>query len=84
MDPAAVISWLSRWPVVGIPLALGYAGLVGTMALTAVFSSKPARRKAAVEVLRLLLPGRRSNSADHPVRRSPRRRDPAPIKPPNP
>lgn len=37
-------------------LALVYAFLIATVALTAVFSSKPARRKAAKEVLALLLP----------------------------
>ena len=35
-----------------------YCTLITVVALTAVFSSKPSRRKAALEVLRLLLPGR--------------------------
>jgi hypothetical protein len=81
MNTAAVISWLSHWPMLWVPLSLAYVGLVGTMALTAVFSSLPARRKAAVEVLRLLLPGRRPSG--HPPERLPR---PAgrPRQPPNP
>ncbi len=53
--------------------------LIILLALTAVFSSKPARRKAAAEVLCLLLPGRRSGAAhrDPPDR-------PARLRPPNP
>ncbi|MFV2195468.1 hypothetical protein [Nocardiopsis sp. LOL_012] len=39
-------------------LAFVYGFLVTTLALTAVFSSKPVRRKAAKEVLLLLLPRR--------------------------
>jgi hypothetical protein len=39
--------------------ALAYCTLITVVALAAVFSSKPSRRKAALEVLRLLLPGRR-------------------------
>jgi hypothetical protein len=49
------------WRDLGV-LALaapGYTALVTTMAVTAVFSSKPDRREAALNVLRLLLPGRR-------------------------
>jgi hypothetical protein len=49
-----------RDPLVLALLPLIYAFLVVTMALTAVFSSKPARRKAALEVLGLILPGRRA------------------------
>ncbi len=62
MNTAAAIAWLGHWPVLWVPLSLAYAGLVGTVALTAVFSGVPARRKAAVEVL-LLLPGRRSSGS---------------------
>lgn len=40
-------------------VAVIYGILIVVMALAAVFSSKPSRRKAALEVLRLLLPGRR-------------------------
>lgn len=39
--------------------SLGYLLLIAVIALTAVFSSRPTRRKAAFDVLRLLLPGRR-------------------------
>ena len=70
MNTTAVIAWLSHWPVLWVPLSLAYAGLVGTVALTAVFSGIPARRKAAVEVLRLLVPGRRSSGP--PPERLPR------------
>jgi hypothetical protein len=85
MNTAAVISWLSHWPVLWVPLSLTYAGLIGTMALTAVFAATPARRKAALEVLRLLLPGRRRSLAEQlPARKSRRRRDPSAIEPPNP
>jgi hypothetical protein len=64
-----------------IPLI--YAGLVTLLALltillalTAVFSAKPTRRKAAAEILRLLLPGRRPgfahlDSPDKPARPQP-------------
>ena len=58
MNSAAVIPWFTRWLMVWGPLSLVYAGLITMMALTAVFSARPARRKAAAEVLRLLLPGR--------------------------
>ncbi len=50
----------SHDPAVLVPAA-AYACLVTVIALTAVFTSKPARRKAALEVLRLLLPGRGNN-----------------------
>jgi hypothetical protein len=42
-----------------LAVTTSYSALVITMALTAVFSSKPSRRKAALEVLRLLVPWRR-------------------------
>jgi hypothetical protein len=39
-------------------LLLAYLALVGLIAVTAVYSSRPARRRAAVVVLHLLLPRR--------------------------
>lgn len=65
-------------------LALIYPCLIAVTAMTAVFSSKPARRKAALEVLRLLLPGRRGQPADQIPARKSRRRDPPAIRSPNP
>lgn len=46
------------------PVALGvflglYATMITVLVWTAVYSPQPARRRAAVTVLRLLLPGRR-------------------------
>lgn len=41
-----------------LPVAVGYFALISVLALTAVFSSKPHRRKAALDVLRILVPGR--------------------------
>ena len=38
----------------GTIVLLGYFSLIAITALTAVFSKQPARRKAALEVLRLL------------------------------
>jgi hypothetical protein len=60
------------WRIVAIltPTA-GYSALTTIMALTAVFSSRPHRRKAALEVLHLLIPGRRRIIPGS--RRSPRR-----------
>lgn len=81
MNSTAIIPWLTRWLMVWASLSLVYAGLITMMALTAVFSARPARRKAAAEILRLLLPGRRlsrppvehlPNRPAHP-RRSPNR-----------
>ena len=58
-----------------IPAVL-YMGLVIVIALTAVFTSKPVRRKAALEVLQLLLPGRRHHAVgSRPHLRVGRRRD---------
>lgn len=48
--------------------ALIYCTLITTVALAAVFSSKPSRRKAALKVLRLLLPGRRRPSISDSAR----------------
>jgi hypothetical protein len=47
----------SREPAL-LVLVMIYACLIVIVALTAVFTSKPVRRKAALEVLELLLPGR--------------------------
>ena len=44
-------------PVV-IEILAAYLMLISVIALTAVYSSRPARRRAAVTVLRLLLPRR--------------------------
>jgi hypothetical protein len=53
--------------------------LIILLALTAVFSSKPTRRKAAEQILGLLLPGRRSGVAHrHPPDRPARPRPPNP------
>lgn len=43
-----------------------YLVLVVTMALTAVFSSRPSRRKAALDVLRIVWISRRTSSRDGP------------------
>jgi hypothetical protein len=58
------------------PAALGYVLLITTVALTAVFSAKLHRRKAAIEVLRVLVPGRRNlqERPDHRPTRRPRQR----------
>lgn len=60
------------------PVVFIYAGLITTIALTAVFSSRPTRRKAALEVLRLLLPGRNRSGNQRQIkdRTTRRRRDP--------
>jgi hypothetical protein len=75
---------ISREPAI-VALATIYACLITVIALTAVFTSKPARRKAALDVLKLLLPGRRRT---HTVGQQPgqprRRRDPPSLPPPNP
>lgn len=76
---------LNHLPLIG-PVALAYFSLITVVALAAVFSSKPSRRKAALQVLTLLLPGRRgrieSGSPSRRVTRSRRRRRSLP--PPNP
>jgi hypothetical protein len=58
---AAGLPFLSAF----MPVAIGYFVLISLLALTAVFSSKPHRRKAALEVLRILVPGRRQGSDHH-------------------
>jgi hypothetical protein len=74
----------SREPAI-LALAAIYACLIAVIALTAVFTSKPARRKAALEVLELLRPGRRRTRAVGQQPRQPRRRrDPPGLPPPNP
>lgn len=45
------------------PAVLIYLGLIAIVALTGVFTSKPARRRAALDVLHLLLPGRSRDQA---------------------
>jgi hypothetical protein len=55
--------------VLGSASGLGYLLLIAVVALTAVFSSKPGRRKAALEVLQLLLPRRRRAPGDTTRRR---------------
>lgn len=74
----------SREPAI-LALAAIYACLIAVIALTAVFASRPARRKAALDVLELLLPGRRRT---HTIGQQPgqprRRRDPPSLPPPNP
>ena len=74
---------LTRALITCAPLPFIYSGLITTLALTAVFPSKPARRKAAREVLRLLLPGRSSAPASTAhARIAHRRREPPAIEPP--
>lgn len=74
----------SREPAI-LALAAIYACLIAVIALTAVFTSRPARRKAALEVLELLLPGRRrTHAASQQPRQLRRRRDPPGLPPPNP
>jgi hypothetical protein len=41
-----------------------YLGLVGVLAMTAVFASKPSRRKAALDVLRVVWIRRGTSSRD--------------------
>lgn len=62
------------------PLVIGYFLLIALLAVTAVFSAKPHRRKAAQDVLRILVPGRRQG----PERRSraARQRTPPQLDPP--
>jgi hypothetical protein len=56
--PANVMAQLSSlWPV-----AIGYFLLIALLALIAVFSPEPHRRKAAQDVLRILVPGRRRDT----------------------
>jgi len=45
-------------PLVAVVL-IAYVTLIGVIAVTAVYSSRPARRRAALVVLQLLLPPRR-------------------------
>jgi hypothetical protein len=45
-------------------IGIGYFGLVAVVAITAVFASKPTRRKAALEVLRVLWIRRGTSSRD--------------------
>lgn len=52
-------------PVVVVLLA-AYLVLIAVIALTAVYSQKPARRRAAVTVLRLLLPRRTPDGRPDP------------------
>jgi hypothetical protein len=74
----------SREPAM-LGLAMIYPCLIAVIALTAVFTSRPARRKAALEVLALLLPGRRRTHTIVQQPRQPRRRrDPPDLPPPNP
>lgn len=85
MNTAAILQWLTRGLTICAPIPLIYAGLITTMALSTVFSSKPTRRKAALEVLQLLLPGRENNTIGSPRRRrTRRRRDPPDAPPANP
>ncbi len=82
-----LLSGLTRDLAILAPLALIYACLITTMAMTAVFSSKPTRRRAALEVLELLLPGRWDRKRDRTPGRGRtirRRRDPPTLPPPNP
>lgn len=51
-----------------------YLGLVAVVALAAVFSKSPSRRRVALDVLRVLLPRRRTSGQDEP---SPPRSSPA-------
>jgi hypothetical protein len=46
-----------------------YLALVAIVSLAAVFSKEPSRRRAALSVLRLLLPRRRGSDRDDPPRR---------------
>lgn len=57
-------------------LAIGYLVLISILALTAVFSSKPHRRRAALDVLKVLLPGRRDRAS--PAGANPRSRSTGP------
>ncbi len=83
---AAEFAFLTNHEAAILAPAVIYACLIAVIALTAVFSSRPARRKAALEVLRLLLPGRRNIRAVGlwpPGHRTDRRRDPPGLPPPN-
>ena len=62
----------SRDPAI-LAMAAIYTCLIAVIALTAVFTSKPARRNAALDVLELLLPGRRRSHAPGRQPRRPRR-----------
>jgi hypothetical protein len=48
MNSTAIIPWLTRWLMVWASLSLVYAGLITMMALTAVFSARPARLAVAL------------------------------------
>ncbi|MYZ34161.1 MULTISPECIES: hypothetical protein [unclassified Streptomyces] len=52
---AAILPFLSNLPIKLAVLGLVYVGLIAVVALAAVFSRTPSRRKDAREVLRLLL-----------------------------
>jgi hypothetical protein len=83
---AAEFAFLTNHEATILAPAVIYACLIAVIALTAVFSSRPARRKAALEVLRLLLPGRRNiRAVDRwpPAHRAARRPDPPGLPPPN-
>jgi hypothetical protein len=55
------LTWIG---LLTVPLAgLVYALLIASVALVAVFTSVPRRRRTALRVLRLLIPGRRSRDA---------------------
>ena len=45
-----------------LPVGISYFALISVLALTAVFSGKPHRRKAALDVLRILVPGGRQGA----------------------
>lgn len=55
-------------------IAIGYLGLITVVALAAVFSTKPARRRAAYEVLLLLLLRRGQGDGEPRSARGPARR----------
>lgn len=65
-------------------IGLAYIGLLALFALVAVFSSKPHRRKAALEVLKILKPGRqlREGRRDRVIRNRTRSTDPQILRPP--
>jgi hypothetical protein len=56
----SLLSWLAiRAPWVVATALLIYLALIAAAALTAMFSRKPARRRAALAVLKVLLPWKR-------------------------
>jgi hypothetical protein len=73
---AAGFPFLTSRELAILAMAVIYTCLIVVVALTAVFTSRPARRKAALEVLELLLPGRRRTHATGRRTRATRRRDP--------